>query len=155
MMDKLYYLEPSLRCALLSGGGPLVMAHNESRPRDELINVGDVHCFNEETDLLTMSRKGPFRTSMGSPWKPLLLLSVISGLADSLSPSASTAPPSPGSQCLSVAHLRSSTWVPEPCDALSLPAAALIASVTEMWFNERPDRERSPQRSQTSVSISL
>lgn len=38
-------------------------------------------CFNEETDLLTISRKGPSRTSMGSPWKPLLLLSVISGLA--------------------------------------------------------------------------
>uniref|UniRef100_A0A8C2HJA1 Contactin-5 n=1 Tax=Cyprinus carpio TaxID=7962 RepID=A0A8C2HJA1_CYPCA len=40
------------------------------------------HCFNEETDLLTISQKGPSRTSMGSPWKPLLLLSVISGLAD-------------------------------------------------------------------------
>uniref|UniRef100_A0A8C1GPV6 Contactin-5 n=1 Tax=Cyprinus carpio TaxID=7962 RepID=A0A8C1GPV6_CYPCA len=41
------------------------------------------HCFNEETDLLTISRKGPSRTSMGSPWKPLLLLSVISSLAES------------------------------------------------------------------------
>lgn len=39
------------------------------------------HSFNEEADLLTFLQKGPFSTSMGSPWKPFLLLSVISGLS--------------------------------------------------------------------------
>lgn len=37
--------------------------------------------FNEEADLLTPLQKGPSSTSMGSPWKPFLLLSVISGLS--------------------------------------------------------------------------
>lgn len=39
------------------------------------------HSFNEEPDLLTFLQKGPSSTSMGSPWKPFLLLSVISGLS--------------------------------------------------------------------------
>lgn len=39
------------------------------------------HSFNEEADLLTFLQKGASSTSMGSPWKPFLLLSVISGLS--------------------------------------------------------------------------
>lgn len=39
------------------------------------------HSFNEEADLLTLLQKGPFSTSMGSPWKPFFFLSVISGLS--------------------------------------------------------------------------
>ncbi|KAM7398986.1 hypothetical protein PAMP_018283 [Pampus punctatissimus] len=38
--------------------------------------------FNEEAELLTFLQKGPSSTSMGSPWKPFLLLSVISALSD-------------------------------------------------------------------------
>lgn len=37
--------------------------------------------FNEEADLLTFLQKGPSSTSMGSPWKQFLLLSIISGLS--------------------------------------------------------------------------
>lgn len=39
------------------------------------------YSFNEVADLLTL-QKGPSSTSMGSPWKPFLFFSIISGLTD-------------------------------------------------------------------------
>lgn len=60
--------------------------HDKQRDFLSLINVVPFPCvsrhsFNEEADLLTVSQKGPSSISMGSPWKPFLLLSVISGLS--------------------------------------------------------------------------